>query len=1399
MRKTLVSLGALLLAGSCQPTPSPVDPSHRLSLRPDAPRARRAPPDELGRSIWAVTRAPRPTKRVGKLPSATKLKQRIQSYFAGHVGRRIYIQLDKPLYKPGETLWVKTWDLLARDLKGPKHVAGIRYQLVSPRGSVVLRKRVRQRQGTATNDFVLPTGLAGGEYKLRVISWDGRRAERPVVISTYEPPRIKKKLEFLRKAYGPGDEVTATVHVKRPTGEALAAKTLSAVISVDNRPLPTVRVTTNAKGGAIIRFKLPRKIKNGDGLLTVMVADGGVTESVSRRIPILLNRVRFSMFPEGGNLVTGLRSRVYFGAKNLIGKPADVSGKVVDDHGNLVARFRSYFHGMGRFTFRPATGRRYHVEITKPRSIAEKFSLPLAEKDGCVLNSYDDYNSSKKRIVVRIACTQRRTVVVSAMVRENLLDAAAVKVRRGKAAVVHLSSAKKRLNTAQGVARVTVFDAKLRPLAERLVYRNRNNRLRVSIKTHRKSYQPRNKVSVTAKTTDAKGNPVSAELALSVVNDTVVSFADDKTGHMLSRLYLEHEIPGKVHEPNKYFDAKNKLAARGLDLLMGTRGWRKFAWKRVLNPVRTYTTTGSMRGRRGLVVVTKNKIEIIRGRLPRVLPRAAAPQPKKPAPVVKAVKKEKKRLQKAGDVRRHAMPKAAMRQARARRPRRRWGRGLRGLMIRRALRGRPAWVWARVRVFPTPSYKPGYQGPRTDFRETIYWKPNLKTDKSGKGEVSFYVSDAITSFRIFAEGVGGGLAGRNETVFKSNLPFSMYVKLPLEVSAGDQLNLPLTLTNETAKPLAVAVTASFGKLLTARRSARLRTIRLAPKQRRSLYYPVRVTGKRGLSKVLFLAKAGNLTDEFTRKVNVVPQGFPQQISVSGEVGRKARHALDLGQVVPGSVTASVRLYPSPVASMTSGMEGMLRQPSGCFEQASSTNYPNVMIMSYLKEHDINDAALLQKSSRLLNAGYRKLTGYESPQRGYEWFGGNPGHEALTAYGLLEFVDMKRVYGSVSRPMIRRTAKWLLNRRDGNGGFKRNSRALDSFGRASKAVTDAYITWSLSEAGTKGIGRLVRQQLKLSRDTKDGYLLALAANTLLNTAGHKAAGRAAARRLASMQSPGGAWTNANHSITRSGGKNLKIETTALASLALIKAGGHGSKVRRSMSWLNKNRGGYGRWGSTQATILGLRAMLAYAKASRKTKHSGAISLKIAGRTIGRISYKAGHRKPLLFAELGKRFARGSNRLEILKRGKGKLPYSVAVSYRSKVPASSAKSVVALSTQLARTRMKMGETVKLTVTVTNKTNKGQPMTLARVGFPGGLTFQTWQLKELRTKGIIAFYETRAREVILYFRQLKPNQSRKIPITLVATVPGSYTAPASSAYLYYTDEHKTWVKPVVAKITM
>lgn len=56
--------------------------------------------------------------------------------------------------------------------------------------------------------------------------------------------------------------------------------------------------------------------------------------------------------------------------------------------------------------------------------------------------------------------------------------------------------------------------------------------------------------------------------------------------------------------------------------------------------------------------------------------------------------------------------------------------------------------------------------------------------------------------------------------------------------------------------------------------------------------------------------------------------------------------------------------------------------------------------------------------------------------------------ALTAYGLLQFTEMKKVF-PVDQSMLDRTTKWLLSRRDGKGGFERSSQALDEFGGAPK--------------------------------------------------------------------------------------------------------------------------------------------------------------------------------------------------------------------------------------------------------------------------------------------------------------------------------------------------------------
>ena len=1110
------------------------------------------------------------------------------------------------------------------------------------------------------------------------------------------------------------------------------------------------------------------------------------------------------MFPEGGDLVSGIPARVYFTAKNTMDKPADVSGRVVDENGAQVATFSSLYNGLGRFEITPAPGKSYFATITKPHGIEGKFPLPGVADSGCTLQAVDDYQSARSELRIGVFCSRDQDVIATAALREKRLSDIAIRVARNKPSVIAFPVPA----GSQGAIRVTVFDDKLVPLAERLVYRGRGADLKVTVTSDRSSYSPRDPVGLTVETRDLAGKPVVADLSLAVVDDTVLSFADDKSAHMLARVYLESEMPGQeIEEPNFYFSDDAKAPA-AIDLVLGTQGWRRFEWQPVLNPepAQPVTATGAR------------------------MDDFAPPPAMEPEAAMNADAEEEaggedeprlaaKPAERRQPVARPAGPPAAAEPMPVGRVQGGLGRIAAGKRGRGAAKGemadglfaedkdwdgdqRQAMGWAPVRVFPAPNYEGRYDGPRTDFRETIHWAPSVVTNEKGTAKVNFFVSDAVTSFRVTAEGVSrGGLPGRTEQLIQSKLPVSLAVKMPLEVSKGDRIKLPVTLTNETDRTYGVEVQSQFGRAFRVAGGIP-KMVKLAHKEKKTFFAELEVIGDGKKPEDGLMAVAidtDNLKDEVERTVRVVPLGFPQEISLSGTVKDNARHEVLLAGALPGSIEATINMYPSPLATMVQGTEAIIREPYGCFEQASSANYPNIMVLSYLEENEAAEPQLVQRTMGLLDKGYNMLTGYESPKKGYEWFGGDPGHEALTAYGLMEFVDMANVYGDVDNAMVKRTRAWLKSRRDGKGGYKKNPRALDSFGRASDEVTNGYIAYALSESGDKQLKPELAYQKKIAGATKDPYLMALAANVLYNLEPAAASTNAALSRLVKMQKEDGSFAGADHSITRSGGDALTIETTSIAALALMKAGdSHTGPVRKAIDWLNEHRSGRGNFSSTQATVLALKAMAEYANISRATQSAGVATVLVNGRRAGRVSFEKGHRGALIFDDLAASLKSGKNVIEIKLNADNPLPYSVAISYRSKMPASSKEAAVRLSTTLDKKKIPMGEGVRMRVAVENVTEQGQPMTLARVGLPGGLTFQTWQLKELVDKKLIDFYETREREVVLYFRSMGPRSKKEIDLQLLATVPGQYVAPASRAYLYYTDELKHWVEPTAVMIT-
>jgi hypothetical protein len=222
-------------------------------------------------------------------------------------------------------------------------------------------------------------------------------------------------------------------------------------------------------------------------------------------------------------------------------------------------------------------------------------------------------------------------------------------------------------------------------------------------------------------------------------------------------------------------------------------------------------------------------------------------------------------------------------------------------------------------------------------------------------------------------------------------------------------------------------------------------------------------------------------------------------------------------------------------------------------------------------------------------------------------------------------------------------------------------------------------------------------------------------------------------------------------------------------------------------------------STQGTILALKALTEYAKFSKKTTENGTIVIYLDGKKVAEKEYKAGDKGAITVDGLEKFItSEGKHTVKVKYLGaKTPLPYSIAVNWSTSLPNSDQECNIDLKTKLASSTAHVGETVRLTTTIINKKDKDVPSTMAIIGIPAGFTAQPWQLKELQEKNVFDYYEIKGNNIAVYYRGLAPKAIKTINLDLKAEMPGEYDAPASSAYLYYTNEFKTWSS--VNKVTI
>ena len=1349
-----------------------------------------------------------------------------------------YLSTDKPYYRPGETVYLR--DVVLDGISNcPLKESGIyTYEICveGPKGDEVFRQRAQLRSSSAGLAWRVPAEAAGGVYTAKVKCHDGGApAERKFEVLAYRVPRIKSQIEFLRRGYLPGETCAAVITLERaeggiPTGaEVTAMAMVDGAVVYESEPLPLDGGTARAE------FALPKEIAEGDGMLAFTIRDGGVVEGASKSIPILIDNYTVDFYPEGGDLIAGAPNRLYVEAVQRNGKGADIAGKIVRKaDGQAVAEFATVLDGRGCVTVTPAEGEELALVVTNAATGAvREFPLPKAVSGVGFTIADETPPAAGEPLKFRLLRTPE----------SKLAPAYAVLLKRDKELdkvklAADATEFSLKPGAYEGVLTVTLHSAD-RPLAERLVFARPASQLAIAVETLEDSATvPGGKVRLRVSTKDGNGKPVGATVGLTVTDESVLKMVDRRewAPRLREMVYLEGEVRSFADADRYFGDAENGW--RYIDLLLGTQGWRRFVpqrraeiealypdlLKRILAPavpLRPEVVYKAMGARNvrfamqdaaaggaangfdaddGMMVVEEAAVDAVAF--------AAAPAPAN-GPVRMEAKAAALGMNDAeaegGAEAALALADVADAERAADEPAQ--ARELPKMdakpvvaMQKRLIRPRPIRVeWVREYAHKVAAdRKPG---DRKDFTETVYWSAGIDTDpKTGVAEVAFDLSDNVGTFAVMADAFAAdGALGESDSQIVCAPAFYAEVKVPPFMTLGDTVELPLVLVNNGAEALeGVNCILEVGDALEVVEAPAVSGA-LKAGERRRVIAKLRVKGT-GAADIAFNAVAGAYGDKVTRRTQVVSPYFPAEFNVGGRVDSATPLALDfeMGEAtVNGTQHAAVALYLSPEANLEDALNALLRQPHGCFEQTSSTNYPLVMAQQYFLSHSGVNSAKIRQAQSLLEEGYKKLTSFECKNRGYEWFGADPGHEALTAYGLMEFADMAKVM-PVDAEMMANTRQWLLARRDGQGGFQRNERALDSFGRAPKDTTNAYILWSLLESGEKpeSLETEIQAVLKKAQEAEDAYLAGLGAN-IAWLAGRKDVAAALGRKLVGWQQKDGSLDKAGETITCSGGISRQLECAALAALAWVRLGDDFvAATEATMNYL-ATCCKEGKFGSTQSTVLVLKAINAYDQAFARPLAAGKVELLLDGKPWGEpIAFDKESKGRLEFADCGLRLTPGRHRLEIRMTDGCKLSGSIRVTAMTTLPANAGK--LAFSTRIDRDKLAEGEAAQLFVTLKNTAAEAANMPLAVVAIPGGLEVRTAQLRELVDAKRIAAYELWDNAVVLYWRGLNAGQEVTVPVAVQAAVPGQWTAAASRAYLYYQDEDKQYVPGVKVEVT-
>ncbi len=672
---------------------------------------------------------------------------------------------------------------------------------------------------------------------------------------------------------------------------------------------------------------------------------------------------------------------------------------------------------------------------------------------------------------------------------------------------------------------------------------------------------------------------------------------------------------------------------------------------------------------------------------------------------------------------------------------------------------------------------------RNVFLESLAFIPEVVTN-NGSAKLELPLSDNITTWNIQAVGNSkDGKLGFAKKSFKVFKEFFVDFSLPTNTVVTDNVSIPVTVYNYTENTLEVnlkVVSNDWANI------GEYEQVVSVPANATHMVYVALEIIKAGTNTLRIESKSGDVSDivEKTIKVNINGMKKESVISSGSMEKELEQDILFKDEAISGTKKIKLKLYPSTISQIIENMESILEMPTGCFEQTSSSLYPDILVLKYLKENNLNSPEIEEKALKYISAGYQKLLTYEvsSTKGGYSLYGDEPAEPVITAFGLMEMKDLAEVY-KVDENVIENMKEYLFEEQNINGSFNYDSTYIGGASTTDEVAMNAYIIWALSEVcpDDKRLNKSINYLEGKLDSTKDNYTLALIANAYSNV-NHKDTKKVIDKLMDKVISVDNE-TAYVESITRdywgSYGNRQNIQTSALTSLALTKEKSNPKTNLALINYIIQSKDTKGTWYNTQSTILALKAINEYNEKSDITNQKITVVLNGENKEL-----EIGDNNLDLY-ELEFSNVDTENKISLSMK-KGKIYYEIIKEYYETYEQSQKNNTnQILVEQTINQEVNVNDIVTQNISLTNSSNDNITNTIVRINIPQGFSVVEESLAQLEHENKIERYEYNYNTIDLYIRNYEVSEKIDLTINYRALYPEQITGAAIRTYDYYNPE--------------